>query len=114
MLNTLTQEPHSIACDLNAIPAEYRATHILTAQQLFALAPRVSEIENGVELVLPGDEETFVHTAQFIAHERECCPFFTFTLEAKPGEALFQLRLTGEGQVKELLLAQFGDKLTAA
>lgn len=112
MLTQQMIETLPIACDLDAIPAEHRATHILTAQQLFALAPAVSEIENGIELTLPGDAETFVKAAQFVAHERECCPFFTFTLEAKPGEELFRLRLTGEAQVKELLLAQFGDKLT--
>lgn len=103
-----------IACDLNAIPAQDRAAHVVTAQQLFGMAQRVTELENGIELTLPSDSETFLKAAQFIAHERECCPFFTFTLEVRPNGRPLWLRLTGGEGVKEFLLSEFQSVIPAA
>ncbi len=100
-----------IACDLMAIPADERATHITTAQQLFARAAQVTELESGIEFTLPSASATLLQAAQFIDHERECCPFFTFTLEVKPSGEPLHLRLTGGDGVKEMLLSEFGDKL---
>lgn len=100
-----------VACDLNAISDQEREAHVLTAQQLIAMAHGMRELANGIELQLPGDNNTLVDAVRFISHERECCPFFTFTLEAKTVSDPVMLRLTGAEGVKEFLLAEFGDKL---
>lgn len=106
--STLTQLP--TVCNLDAIPAPERAAHVVTAQELFAAAQEVTEIENGIEIALPGDVETFAHATAFVAHERECCAFFTFTLQVQPAGAPLYLRLTGGEDVKKFLLSEFGGK----
>jgi hypothetical protein len=104
----------AVACDLTAIPADDRATHIMTAQHLFERAEHVTELANGIEFALPNDSATLLQAAQFIAQERQCCPFFTFTLEAKRSGEPLSLRLTGGHGVKEFLLSEFSDQLKVA
>lgn len=102
-----------IACDLNAIPPENRAEHVVTAQQLFALSQEVWELANGIAFRLPNDSETLLQAARFISHERECCPFFTFTLEVQPKGGPLWLRLAGGEGVKEFLLSEFQSVIPA-
>ena len=52
--------------------------------------------------------------AEFVANERRCCPFFTFTIRAEPAPALLMLRLTGPAGVKPFILAELGGALPAS
>lgn len=100
-----------IACDFTAIASEHREQHIATTHQLFELVEEVRELPNGYALRLPGDTATFLRAARFVAHERECCPFFHFELALEPERGPFWLRLTGREGVKQFLQAELGQHL---
>jgi hypothetical protein len=91
-----------IACDLTAIDAEARTTHLATAEQLLrADAAEVQELPDG--LAFRYAAEQYPQVAQFIANERLCCPFFSFVLEVTPANGPIWLRITGGAGVKDFL-----------
>ncbi len=106
----------AIACDLSASEAEHRDQSIMTAKQLFALVQEVRELPDGYALRLPNDTDTFLQTARFIAHERQCCPFLSFSLELNAEIGPLWLHLTGRAGAKPFSQAELGlllDETTA-
>lgn len=98
-----TQTPTAdIACNLLAISAEERPGHIERSGTLFGSALEVQELADGYAFRLPVESETLLQAAQFIANERLCCPFFTFTLRVEPNQSGMWLTLTGDESVKEV------------
>lgn len=61
------------------------------------------ELENGDELAVPGTEKWLAAVTEFIATERECCPFLTFELVLEPRRGPLTLRIQGPSGVKEFL-----------
>ncbi|MGI9167336.1 MAG: hypothetical protein ACR2G5_13325 [Pyrinomonadaceae bacterium] len=55
-----------------------------------------------------------VRTAEFIALERLCCPFFGFAVEVEREGGAVWLILTGREGVKPFIIAEIGDHLTAS
>jgi len=101
-METQTNRDIPIACDLTAIDAEVRATHLESAEYLLrAGAAEVQELPDG--LAFRYAAEQYPQVAQFIATERLCCPFFTFVLEVTPANGPIWLRITGDARVKEFL-----------
>ena len=98
----------AIACDFSAIEPENRDQFVMMAKQLFAQVQEVRELPDGYALRLPNDTDTFLHTAGFIAHERQCCPFLDFALELSAGDGPFWLQLTGQEGVKQFLQVELG------
>src|ERR1041384_1898991 len=75
-----THQEIPIACDLAAIPADERAAHSARAEQLLhTSAAEVQELPDGYAFRYTAAQYELV--TQFIANERLCCPFFSFTLE---------------------------------
>ncbi len=101
----------AIACDLSASEAEHRDHYVMTTKELFALVQEVRELPDGYALRLPNDTDTFLHTARFIAHERQCCPFLNFALELNAANGPFWLQLTGQEGVKQFLQVELGSHL---
>ena len=98
----------AIACDLSASKAEHINQDIMMAKQLFALVQEVRELPDGYALRLPNDTDTFLQTARFIAHERQCCPFLSFALELNAVNGPFWLQLTGQEGAKQFLQVELG------
>jgi hypothetical protein len=91
-----------IACNPSAIGATDRDAHGNLAKDIFSPATilEIKELPNGYGFRLPLETAMLHKTVQFIANERLCCPFFTFTLIV--GESLW-LELSGTAEVKELI-----------
>ena len=106
--NSQEETTPPIACNLTAIEAEYRGQHLLAAKQLLGMVQEVRELPNGYALRLPSDVDTILHAARYIAYERQCCPFFNFTLELKAANGPLWLQLTGAEGVKQFLQAELG------
>jgi hypothetical protein len=62
----------------------------------------VDELEDGYELRFPGSAEWAIKLTEFIASERECCPFFAFELALEPGTGPIRMRVRGPEGVKDL------------
>jgi|FLYN01.1.fsa_nt_gi hypothetical protein len=97
-----------IACDLNAISEEERPQHVRLARSLFyAGRGEAQELENGYIFRFQPESSTLVELAQFVANERLCCPFWTFTIEVEAGHGPMWIRITGPEGAKALLKAEF-------
>ena len=95
-----------IACDLTAIDAAERDQHTLTTEQIFVAVQQTDELPDGYAFRLPAKH--LLNAAHFIANERLCCPFFTFTLQQEPNGGSLWLKLTGSAEVKQFVQAEFG------
>ncbi len=113
-MNTLAIETQPLFCDLTAIPALAREGHLLTAQDVFLAAQEVRELPTGYALRLPNEGDTFMQMARFVENERLCCPFFNFGLEVEADGGPLWLRLTGEGEIKALLLTTLSEHIDPA
>lgn len=91
-----------IACNLGAIEPASLDTHVATAQDIFSPSTvlEIKEVARGYAFRLPLETPMLHKAIDFIANERLCCPFFTFTLVV--GEALW-LEITGSDEVKEYM-----------
>jgi hypothetical protein len=102
MQNSQADEPIGLACNLGAIPKDERDIHVNRAEQLFARVIESKELPTGYAFRLPLDTQTLFDAAQWIANERLCCSFFTFTVVVN--DQLW-LELTGAESAKEELIA---------
>ena len=94
-----------LACVPGAIPADERPTHFALAARLFGTEARERRaLPDGYALRF--DAEMFGQVAQFVEHERLCCPFLTFTLELAGAGGPLWLRLTGPAGTREFLDAE--------
>jgi hypothetical protein len=91
-----------IACNPGAIASADRDAHGALSRSIFSAETilEVKELANGYGFRLPLDTAMLHKVVSFIANERLCCPFFTFTLVV--GEQLW-LQLTGTPEVKDLI-----------
>jgi len=91
-----------IACNPRAIDAANRDAHVDLSKEIFAKSTvlEVKELANGYGLRLPLETPMLHKVTQFIANERLCCSFFTFTVVVN--DQLW-LQLTGSGDVKTLI-----------
>lgn len=94
-----------IACDLTAIPADEREAHIARAARLvFQTYEEQQELADGIAWRFSADQ--YEEVAAYVANERRCCPFFTFTLEVHPAGGPVWLRLTGDEAVNAYLQSE--------
>jgi hypothetical protein len=95
------------ACDMTAIPAEQRGTHHALIRRLMTQAvEEIRELPDGLAFRFPAREYDAV--TAFVARERLCCPFLTFTLEVAPDQGRLTLRLTGAEGVTAFIRAELG------
>jgi hypothetical protein len=110
--NTTQQDEIVIACDLTAISAEEREAHFAVSRGLFAAVTEVREHADRYAFRLPTDSASLIHAAQFIANERLCCPFLTFTLRVEPQRAGLWLELSGNDDVKLFIRTEISSLLS--
>ena len=96
-----------LECDLNAFSAAERELHAAGLERLRMATQAVEELPNGIALRLKPDDDSLRLSADFIAYERRCCPFFNFSLEVAAGGGPTRLRITGPDGVKALLAEAF-------
>lgn len=101
MSNNSVQEP-IIACNPSAINANDRPAHVDLSKEIFASSNllEVKELANGYAFRMPLETPMILKLAQFIANERLCCNFFTFTVVVR--DQLW-LELTGSEEVKQII-----------
>lgn len=103
--NPLKPSEPVIACNPKTIPSDQRSAHETLAKEIFS-TDSILEVEalvDGYGFRLPLESSMLHKVITFVAHERLCCPFFTFTLRI--GEQ-FWLQLGGSPEVKDYIEAQ--------
>lgn len=101
-----TQLP--LACDMTAIAAEQRPTHLATSRELFARIEEVRELEDGYEFRLADEPDLLTKIGEFVSLERLCCPFLRFAVEVEAEGGPVWLRLSGREGVKALIREEIG------
>ena len=103
MLNNQSEET-VIACNPRAIDPIQREAHMASAKSIFSASTvrEIKELVNGYAFRLPLETPMLYKAVEFVASERLCCPFFTFTLVI--GEQ-FWLELSGTAEVKDYIKA---------
>lgn len=96
---TNDSKSEAIVCDLSAIPADQRASHVALGKSLLA-DNVVAERDDEVRLEIGADRLGDV--ARFIDNERLCCRHLSFTLDVPPRGANLALRISGPGVRDEL------------
>jgi hypothetical protein len=106
-MNTAVNHDIPIVCNLEALTPAVRATHVEAATHLLrSAAAETIELPDGYAFRYRADQ--YAQVVQFIANERQCCPFFSFALEVTPAHGPIWLRITGHAGVKDFMQAEFG------
>ena len=110
-MSNLTSLP--IVCDLSAVSAADRQRLMAAVPLLFQAVESVHALPNGYAFRFDSAPGRVLAIAEFVEHERQCCPFYTFALEVEPAGGPVWLKMTGGDGVKDFMQAAFGD-LSAA
>jgi hypothetical protein len=90
-----------------ALSPEERQSHQALIGRLFgSLVLETRELADGYAYRFAGEYYPLV--AEFITHERLCCPFLTFGLTVTPERGPVWLHLTAPGDVKPFLTEELG------
>jgi len=98
-MNTSHESP--LVCNLAALNTPQQERRQMLALEVHAVTQQMVELSDGYAFRLP--PEYCVAVAEFIALERECCPFFTFKLEVEHDHGPLWFQMTGSVEVKEFL-----------
>jgi hypothetical protein len=98
-----TQAP--LACDMTAIPAERRASHLATSRESFARIEEVRELPDGYEFEFPFNSPTYTALSEITPLEHACCPFFNIAIRREENSLLWQL--TGSEGAKQFIRMEF-------
>jgi len=90
-----------IACTLSGPQQARRRQEVAT--EVFRVARRPRELEDGYEFTFPGSAEWADRLTRFVVFERACCPFFTFEIVFEPGAGPIVLKIRGPESVKEFI-----------
>ena len=93
-----------IACSLSGPDLAQRRREL--AGDVLGKALRVKDLDDGYELVFPGNAGWATKLVALIDAERACCPFFTFELRFEPHGGRISLRVRGPEGTKEFVKAE--------
>ena len=114
MVFDMNSEEQPIVCDLTVFSAETRAQIAANMPEMFKAVQKAQELPNGYAFQFPNEPGMFMALANFVEHERQCCPFYHFALEAERNNGRFWLRMTGGEGVKEFMQTVWTDLEGAA
>jgi hypothetical protein len=111
-MSTNTNQPKPteqvIACNFGAIDPANRSDHADTAENIFTSTLGIKELPQGYAFRLPLENAMLSKISEWIANERLCCPFFTFSMVV--ADELW-LQLTGTDEVKGYIKSMLVDPL---
>ena len=105
---TLEESGSRIACDLSGIDANQRRRYETLTAELRAAGQEVRELPDGYAIRFPSKQSILSGIEEWIALERQCCPFLRLVLETDSEGGPTWLRITGGQGVKEFLRAELG------
>lgn len=109
----MTEAQSPFACDMTAIAADQRSSHLAVIETLFRSVESVRELPNGFAFRLPSESDVLRTVGQFITLERLCCPFFGFGVDVGREGGAVWLSLSGREGVKPFIMAEIGEYLPA-
>lgn len=97
----------ALSCTL--LPAELQDRLDFLKKEVFSKVEKKEVLNDGMIFYFPDSQENTKMVMDFIAFERQCCPFFKFDLSILPFEKGIALKISGSRAVKEFLESYMGD-----
>jgi len=98
-----------IACTLADAELARRGEEL--AASLFAAVEAIDELANGYAFRFPADSAWLPRLTEFVAAERQCCPFLRLEVICEPGQGPIWLRLRGAEGVKAFIETAFCSRI---
>lgn len=92
-----------LVCNLEAMTPAQRKHYAAAKKRLHAAVQEVKELPNGYAFRYAAEPDLLIAATEFITGERQCCPFFHFTLEVAQNGGPMWLRITGPKGAKSFL-----------
>lgn len=106
------EKPGAMACDVSNFNPEERERIIKNSKELFLNVQQIEELADGYALGFEGNSAQMItKLADFIAFDRQCCPFLSHELTAEPNNGLIWLRLRGGEGAKANIRAELSNLL---
>lgn len=105
----MSHEEQPIMCNLTVFSAETRAQIAADMPEMFKAVQKAQELPDGYAFQFPNEPDMFMALANFVEHERQCCPFYHFALVAEPNNGPFWLRMTGGEGIKAFMQTVWTD-----
>jgi hypothetical protein len=104
-MNQELESTPKLVCVPGAISSELRPARFARVKRLFADAALAREaVADGYEFAFQTSE--LEEVARFVALERKCCPFLSFTIEVKERDDRLRLRIHGPPGSREVIEAE--------
>lgn len=103
MTNPDTNKLTGAAIGCRLLGKDFVARKEKIARDLFRHAEHVDELSDGYRFQFPNDIIWATRALEFIAAERQCCPFFTFDLVFEPNDGPIWLHLRGSEEIKSFV-----------
>ncbi len=97
-----------VACDLSVFGPGERQRHARGSEFLAGACREFQDLPDGYAFRFPDDAATWVELAEWVALERRCCPFLTFTLTCEAEGGAVWLRVTGREGTRDFLQTALG------
>ena len=94
------------ACNMKALTKAERAAYPKLVRSLLSGVEEMRELKDGYAFRFP--PTSLKTAAEWVALERRCCPFFTFSIELARDEGPMWLKVTGPAGVKPFIRVEFG------
>ena len=95
-----------LACHLTALSKDERAAHAQLMLQMAGAVRETKELSDGYAFRMA--PQALAATAQWVALESRCCPFFAFELELESHGGPLWLRIRGAEGVKAFIREELG------
>ena len=103
---TSSQQQPDYACNLSALTPAQRVQHGEVTEQLRQMVRGRTDLPAGYAYEFVPQAEALALLAQFIQHERLCCPFFAFTLHVEHDAGPIRLEITGPAGIQPFIRAE--------
>ncbi len=97
-MDTMNQSNASLICNLTGKDFTERVEFLRAT--IFSRVNVINELPDGYEYVFEQPEEFALQIAEFIIYERQCCPFFHFSLNFEPDGGPVRLQVYGSKEIK--------------
>jgi hypothetical protein len=105
----MNKKEQPIVCDLTVFSTDTRTQIASVVPDMFKAVQKVQELPDGYAFQFPNEPGMFMTLANFVEHERQCCPFYSFVLEAEPYGSPLWLRMKGGVEVKTFMQTAWTD-----
>ncbi len=91
------------ACNFLIFNNQEKQRHSELMRKIDGAIAATRELPDGYAFHLVEQKISIIEVAEWIGHERHCCPFFHFEVELQPNRGELWLKLRGSSEVKEFL-----------